>query len=109
MAMISLTEAAAEKVRELLAREGRGAQVLRLRVIDGGCSGMRYDLSFDGEVGADDRESEQHGVRVVVDAESVPYVEGTTIDFASDLNDSGFKIENPRAQGTCGCGESFQV
>ena len=108
MAVISLTETAASKVKDLLAREA-SRKALRLRVIDGGCSGMRYELSFDDELADADFASEQHGVRVIVDAESARFVEGTTIDFASDLNDSGFKIQNPRAQSTCGCGESFGV
>lgn len=107
-AVIELTEAAAAKVKELLAQEERDDRVLRLAVDDGGCSGMRYRLLFD-EAGEADETTEQHGVRVAVDSEAVQYVSGTTIDFSSGLNESGFKILNPRASATCGCGESFSA
>ena len=70
---------------------------------------MRYELVFDDERRDGDDESEQHGLRVVVDPESAAYLEGTSIDFVDDLNESGFKIVNPRAETTCGCGESFNV
>jgi iron-sulfur cluster assembly protein len=109
MPVVDVTPAAAEKARELLDRNKTPDNALRVRVVDGGCSGMRYELIFDGEVGADDEESEQFGLRVLVDAESARFLEGTRIDFADDLNDSGFKVENPRADTTCGCGESFNV
>lgn len=109
MPVVDITPAAAEKARELLARSPAPDNALRVRVIDGGCSGMRYELAFDGETGPDDDESEQFGLRVLVDAESAPYLEGTRIDFADELNDSGFRVENPRANTTCGCGESFNV
>ena len=82
---------------------------LRVRVKDGGCSGMRYELVFDGEVGDDDTLGEQFGLRVVIDAQSALYLDGTTVDFVDDLNESGFKIQNPQASTTCGCGESFNV
>lgn len=109
MAVVDVTPAAAAKALALLEREDRAGDALRVRVVDGGCSGMRYELVFDGEPGADDEESEQHGLRVVVDGESATYLEGTSVDFVDDLNESGFKIVNPRAQTTCGCGESFNV
>ena len=109
MPVLEVTAAAAEKARQLLARNARPDDALRVRVVDGGCSGMRYELVFDGEVRPDDEESEQHGLRVLVDAESAGYLAGTSVDFVDDLNDSGFKIENPRAETTCGCGESFNV
>ncbi len=109
MAVIEVTRAAAEKAKQLLAQGNRSGDALRVRVVDGGCSGMRYELIFDGELAADDEESEQFGLRVIVDPESASYLEGTSVDFVDDLNDSGFKIQNPRAETTCGCGESFNV
>lgn len=106
--MITLTERAAVKVRELLEREGRPHVALRLRVTAGGCSGLRYGLSFD-EVQDADHELERHGVRVVVDPKSAPHLADCILDYADDLQESGFKIENPNAATTCGCGESFGV
>ena len=109
MAIVEVTPAAAEKAIALLARDDRAGDALRLRVVDGGCSGMRYELVFDGDRGEGDDESEQHGLRVLVDPTSASYLEGTSVDYVDDLNDSGFKIVNPRAETTCGCGESFNV
>jgi len=109
MAVVQVTEAAASKAMALLAREDRPGDALRLRVVDGGCSGMRYELVFDGELRDDDEESQQFGLRVLVDAESASFLEGTSVDFVDDLNESGFKVINPRAETTCGCGESFNV
>ncbi|MEZ4218153.1 MAG: iron-sulfur cluster assembly accessory protein [Myxococcota bacterium] len=109
MPVVSITPAAAAKAIALLAKSPSPGDALRVRVVDGGCSGMRYELVFDGAIGANDEQSEQHGLRVVVDRESAGHLEGTTVDFVDDLNESGFKIENPRAQTTCGCGESFNV
>ena len=106
--MITLTESAAAKVRELLERERRPNAALRLRVTAGGCSGLRYDLAFD-EAQDTDHQVEQHGVRVLVDPKSAPHVADSTLDYADGLNESGFKIENPNAATTCGCGESFGV
>lgn len=109
MPTIEVTTDAAEKAKELLAASSAPASALRVRVIDGGCSGMRYELLFDDDVRDDDEQSEQHGLRVLVDAESATYLEGTSVDYSNALNDAGFKIENPRAETTCGCGESFNV
>jgi iron-sulfur cluster assembly accessory protein len=102
---IEVTAYAAEKAKQLLAASPTPAGALRVRVIDGGCSGMRYELIFDSEIRDDDEQSEQHGLPVLVDAESATYLEGTSVDY----NDAGFKIENPRAETTCGCGESFNI
>ena len=109
MPTVEISPEAAEKAKQLLTRDDRANDALRVRVVDGGCSGMRYELVFDGELRPDDEQSEQHGLRVLVDAESAGYLEGTSIDFVDDLNESGFKIRNPRAETTCGCGESFNV
>ena len=109
MVDLQLTEAAAHKALELLAKSDTPEGALRVRVRSGGCSGMRYELAFDGDHADGDTELDQHGLRVVVDAESAPYLAGITVDYADGLNEAGFKIENPRAKETCGCGESFGV
>jgi iron-sulfur cluster assembly protein len=109
MHVVELTEAAARKTKQLIERQGRDSAALRLKVIGGGCSGLQYQLSFDDQVGELDQESAQHGVRVLVDAKSAVYLAGCTIDYLDDLNSSGFKINNPNATSSCGCGESFGV
>jgi iron-sulfur cluster assembly accessory protein len=106
--MITLTERAADRVRDLLQREGRPNAALRLRVTAGGCSGLRYELAFD-EVQDVDHALEQHGVAVVIDPKSAPHLADCILDYADGLNESGFQIENPNAATTCGCGESFGV
>ena len=105
--MITLTEAAAGKVRELLHQEGRTDIALRVAVQPGGCSGLRYAMFLDDEIGDSDVAAEQHGVRVVVDRMSVPYLSEATVDFIDTLEQSGFTIDNPMAQGSCACGHSF--
>ena len=107
MSVISLTEAAANKVRQLIERDGRAGYNLRLKVVGGGCSGLQYQLMFDDKVGDWDQKGEEHGVGVVVDSKSAVYLLGTKIDYVDDLNGAGFKIENPNATSTCGCGQSF--
>ena len=104
---IRLTEAAAEKVKELLAEEGRPDIALRVAVQPGGCSGLRYAMYLDDQVSDGDIVDEQFGVRVVVDRMSAPYLSQATIDFVDTLEASGFTIDNPVAQGTCACGHSF--
>jgi len=106
---VRLTEAAASKARALLAASERPGDALRVRVVNGGCSGMRYELVFDGDVASDDTELDQHGLRVLVDTESASFLAGVIIDYSDQLNDAGFKIENPSASTTCGCGESFAL
>ena len=109
MSIITLTETASQKVQQLMERDGRPGFALRLKVVGGGCSGLQYQLMFDDQVGELDQEDEEKGVRVVVDPKSSVYVLGTTIDYVDDLSGSGFKIENPNASNTCGCGDSFGV
>ena len=105
--MIQLTENAAGKVKELLEQEGRSDIALRVAVQPGGCSGLRYAMYLDDQASDKDAEEEQHGVRVVVDRMSVPYISQATIDFVDTLEASGFTIDNPAAQGSCACGHSF--
>jgi iron-sulfur cluster assembly accessory protein len=105
--MIALTETAAGKVKELLEQEGRSDIALRVAVQPGGCSGLRYAMYLDDQVGDADVADEQFGVRVVVDRMSVPYLKEARIDFLDTLEQSGFTIDNPMAQGGCACGNSF--
>jgi iron-sulfur cluster assembly accessory protein len=105
--VVSLTEAAATKVRDLLAREGREDLALRIAVEPGGCSGLRYALFFDDRSLEGDVRGEEHGVQVVTDRMSAPYLSGASVDYLDTLQKSGFTIDNPNAQGSCACGESF--
>ena len=108
--LLSLTPTAAEKIRELMAEEPDGeTMVLRVAIQGGGCSGFQYGLGFDTQAAEGDRELVLEGVTVVVDPFSIPYLQGATIDFMNGLQESGFKIENPNASSSCGCGHSFQV
>ena len=105
--MIQLTENAAGKVKELLVEEGRSDIALRVAVQPGGCSGLRYAMYLDDQLSDKDVAEEQHGVRIVVDKMSVPYISQATIDFVDSLEASGFTIDNPAAQSSCACGNSF--
>ena len=107
--MITLTDKAAEKVREIAKAESLEGQGLRLRVIGGGCSGFSYDLYFEEKAGEMDETFESNGVNLFVDPLSAQYLEGTEIDYVETLSGSGFKFNNPNIKGTCGCGSSFSV
>ena len=105
---IILTDSAAAKVKELMSREENAAEVaLRIAVQPGGCSGMRYALFFDDRQLDGDRAIDISGVPVRVDKMSVPYLRGTKIDWVDSLQGAGFAIDNPNAQNTCACGDSF--
>ena len=108
-ALVSLTPTAAAKVKELMAEEPEDALVLRVAIQGGGCSGFQYGLGFDTAAAEGDEVLDLEGVRVVVDPFSAPYLQGATIDFMNGLQESGFKIDNPNASSSCGCGHSFQV
>ena len=108
--LVSLTSNAAEKIRELMAEDPEGeSSVLRVAIQGGGCSGFQYGLGFDAGPVDDDQTLEQHGVTIVIDPYSAPYLKGATIDFLNGLEESGFKIDNPNASASCGCGHSFTV
>jgi len=108
MPVIEVTPPAAERIRDLLAKDGKlESHGLRLKVVGGGCSGLRYELAFDDRIGENDTTLELDGVRVIVDEKSALYLVGTTLDFVDTLQESGFKMVNPNAKSTCGCGESF--
>jgi iron-sulfur cluster assembly protein len=106
--MIQVTDAAANRIEALLEDEGKLAtHGLRMKVVGGGCSGLRYELSFDDERKEIDTEIEAGQVKIIVDEKSALYLVGTTLDFVDTLQESGFKIQNPNASNTCGCGDSF--
>jgi iron-sulfur cluster assembly protein/iron-sulfur cluster insertion protein len=108
--VITLTDTAASKVKELLAAEGADDLALRVAVRPGGCSGFSYEMYFDGDLAADDQQARfgsDDAVRVVVDAQSAQLLEGATLDYKDGLDQSGFAITNPNATRTCGCGQSF--
>ncbi|MPZ28049.1 MAG: iron-sulfur cluster insertion protein ErpA [Micromonosporaceae bacterium] len=104
---VVLTDIAATKVKALLEQEGRDDLRLRIAVQPGGCSGLRYQLFFDERSLDGDVVEGYDGVEVVVDRMSAPYLSGATIDFADRIDAQGFTIDNPNAQGSCACGDSF--
>jgi iron-sulfur cluster assembly protein/iron-sulfur cluster insertion protein len=105
--VITLTDTAASKVAELLEQEDDGSLALRVAVRPGGCSGFSYEMFFDSETADDDLSSTYGAVRVVSDPMSAQLLEGATLDFKDGLMGTGFAIDNPNAQRTCGCGQSF--
>ena len=105
LADLTLTERAAGKVMAMMEQEPAGsAEVLRVAIRGGGCGGFEYALGFDRGAAEGDSAYAQHGVTVVVDPASAPYLKGATVDFVESLQESGFKIENPNASSSCGCG-----
>jgi iron-sulfur cluster assembly protein len=108
--LVTLTERAASKVSGIMAEEPAGeAEVLRIAIQGGGCSGFEYALGFDRGAQEGDHAFECEGVTVVVDPFSAPYLLGAQVDYLETIQESGFKIENPNATASCGCGHSFQV
>ena len=105
---ITLTNAAAERVRTFLANRGKGIG-LRLGIKTSGCSGLAYVLEFVDELDEDDNVFEQDGVKIIVDAKSLVYLDGTELDFVKEGLNEGFKFQNPNVKDQCGCGESFNV
>ena len=106
--LVSLTPAAADKIRALMADDAE-VSVLRVAIEGGGCSGFQYGLGFDHGAQEGDAEFECEGVKVVVDPFSAPYLRGARVDYLETIQESGFKIDNPNAVSSCGCGHSFQV
>jgi iron-sulfur cluster assembly protein len=105
---ISMTAAAAERVRSFLQNRGKGVG-LRVGVKTTGCSGLAYVLEFVDELNEDDQVFEDHGLKLVVDGKSLVYIDGTQLDFVKEGLNEGFKFNNPNVNGECGCGESFTV
>jgi iron-sulfur cluster insertion protein len=106
---VLITESAAKRVAELIAREGQAGLMLRVSVSGGGCSGFQYGFAFDDTANADDRTFERSGVTVVVDEVSLGLLAGSQIDFVEDLIGASFQITNPQANSSCGCGASFSI
>jgi len=108
--MITFTEKGAEKVQEFLASQGAEIQTagLRVGVRGGGCSGFQYALAFDTERDGDEV-FEDHGLKILVDAPSLPYVRGAVVDYVEGMQGAGFKVDNPNVIAACGCGSSFRV
>jgi iron-sulfur cluster assembly protein/iron-sulfur cluster insertion protein len=105
--VIVLTDTATDKVRSLMEQEGVADLALRVAVRPGGCSGFSYEMFFDTDVADDDKTLDYSGVKVVVDPSSAMLLEGATLDYKDSLQGAGFAIDNPNAQRTCGCGQSF--
>jgi iron-sulfur cluster assembly protein len=106
---ITLTPAAAEAVKELMAKRELDGYALRVYVAGGGCSGYQYGMALDENTRESDKIYEYHGVKLIVDDVSQQYLNGATIDYVDELMGSGFKIENPNAVASCGCGHSFRT
>jgi len=105
---VTLTEAAARHVSKYLARRGKGIGV-RLGVKTTGCSGLAYKLEYADDIAPEDIVFEAHGVKILVDPKSLPYLDGTELDFVREGLNEGFRFHNPNERGRCGCGESFRV
>jgi len=106
---IALTPAAADAVRDLLAKRDLGGYALRVFIKGGGCSGYQYGMALDNNFREQDLVTDCHGVKVIVDEVSIDYLRGATVDFVEDVMGSGFKVENPNAVASCGCGSSFRT
>ena len=107
--VVHVTEAAAGKIRDLLAEEGKTDSGLRVFVQGGGCSGFQYGLMIEESGGVGDQQFESNGVRLFVDPVSVSYLRGAEVDFVDTITGGGFTIKNPNATSTCGCGSSFSA
>jgi iron-sulfur cluster assembly protein len=106
--MITLTQAAVQHLQSLIAEKGDATQGLRLFVEKGGCAGMQYGMTLDA-VNAGDEVFENGGVKVIVDSESLNYLRGSEVDYCDDLTGTGFRLKNPNAVRSCGCGTSFEA
>ena len=106
--MVMLSTTAAVKLKDILVAEGAQDKGLRIRVVPGGCSGYSYDMVFDDQADGD-QVFEQDGVKLIVDGDSLPLLQGAEIDFKEELGHEGFTIKNPNASSGCGCGKSFQA
>ena len=107
--MIIITPNAIAKIKEIMAAQTPVPPALRLGVRGGGCSGFEYAMQFENEKGAMDKEFDYDGLKILVDATSLMYMDGCTVDYLETLESSGFKFDNPNAKSTCGCGHSFNA
>jgi len=106
---ITLTPNAIKKVKEIMAQQDPVPAGLRVGVVGGGCSGFSYSMSFENNAGLMDKTFDMDGLKVYVDATSVMYLQGCTVDYVETLEGAGFKFDNPNIKSTCGCGSSFNV
>ena len=106
---IFVTEKAAKRLKAVMSAEGKDNHFLRMSVDSGGCSGMNYKMDFEDSQGIYDKEFEANGLKVVCDLKSWLYLKNITIDYSEDMLNGGFRIENPNAERTCGCGTSFSA
>jgi iron-sulfur cluster insertion protein len=106
---IGLSESAVQKLSSLIAAEGDSAQMLRITVNGGGCSGFTYSFDFDDTTNDDDKTFETDGVKVVVDVASLEFIDGAVLNYVESLGGTHFALENPNATSSCGCGSSFSV
>ncbi len=109
MVQLLVTAKAAEKVKGMIKQQANDKLSLRVFVQAGGCAGFRYGLAFDDNPASDDEVVQVDGVRILVDPASAPYVNGAEVDYVESLQGAGFKIQNPNAEATCGCGHSFRM
>ena len=109
--MIKVSQSAKDKALSLMKEDGFNPQTdfIRVGVKSGGCSGLSYELQFDKDIADDDKVFEDNGIRIAVDKKSFLYLIGTTLDYSGGLNGAGFVFNNPNANRTCGCGESFSL
>lgn len=107
--LLTITEKAAAKVRQIAVKQGRAETPLRIQVVGGGCSGLSYQFGFAEKTDAKDKLFEQFGIRVAVDPRTLLYIAGSELDYEEGLMKSGFKVRNPNASVSCSCGESFSV
>jgi iron-sulfur cluster insertion protein len=105
--MISITEKAANRVKEISDADAVGHYIIRVKCLGGGCAGFQFDLSFDDQISDMDEIFEMDGVKIICDQMSFQYLDETSIDYVEELMGSGFKFNVPRAKGSCGCGSSF--
>lgn len=106
---VELTAAAAARVTRLAEKEGNPKLMLRVGVLGGGCSGFQYDIGFADQMNDDDQVFETDGVKMLIDATSLPFLEGAKVDFVHELIGASFRIDNPNASSNCGCGSSFSL
>ncbi len=109
MDILTITEAASFQIKDMMKENGEEESLLRVAVKGGGCSGLSYGMGFEHEVGEDDLEFEQHGLKVVVKREDAPILKGVIIDYKQSMMGGGFTIDNPNAIASCGCGSSFRT
>ena len=106
---VELTSAAAARVASLADKEGNPKLMLRVGVLGGGCSGFQYEISFAEQINSDDQIFETDGVKMVIDETSLPFLNGAKVDFVQELIGASFRIDNPNASSSCGCGSSFSL